>query len=499
MTIMLRKLTVFTGLLALLLAALPHREGIAQDLPAAEVRVMSFNIWLGGELVDFSQVAAVIQASGADIVGMQEATGNVRVVADALGWHYASERTQILSRFPLIDPPGADGHYVLAQIAPGQVVAVANVHLPSDPYGPYQARDGAPADDVLALETDTRLAALQPTLDALAPLVADGVPVFLTGDFNTPSHLDWTEAASESRGLPYALAWPVTLAAQQAGFMDTYRAAHPDPVARPGITWTYGYPYPRLNDGEMLDRIDLVLAAGNVTVLDSQIVGPGGSPDADIEISPFPSDHRAVVTHARVTPVVPPLFVSADRRVLTQGDLAVIRYHAPDGEGTDRIALVPAGGDAAAPLMFLPPYEASFFGSVSFATHTLAPGAYDVVLLGADDTELSRNTFWVLSPDAAPQITAETAVYAAGEPVTVRWDNAPAYKWDWVGIYSAGDADLYNGYWAFAYTNASVSGSYTFTDADLGEAMLPPGEYVARLMHDDGYLVLAETTFTVGE
>ena len=38
---------------------------------------------------------------------------NTRTIADLLGW-YASERTSIISRFPLIDPSGGNGVYVYA-------------------------------------------------------------------------------------------------------------------------------------------------------------------------------------------------------------------------------------------------------------------------------------------------------------------------------------------------------------------------------------------------
>ena len=54
--------------------------------------------------------------------------------------------------------------------------------------------------------------------------------------------------------------WPAQKALLDAGFTDTYRAAHPDPAARAGITWTYGYPYPHLEANEQLDRIDFVMA-----------------------------------------------------------------------------------------------------------------------------------------------------------------------------------------------------------------------------------------------
>ena len=78
----------------------------------------------------------------------------------------------------------------------------------------------------------------------------------MTGDYNTPSHLDWTAAADAVRDdIHYPVAWPVTEALQRAGFRDTYRVVHPDPVATPGITWTYGYPFPRIAKDEVVDRM----------------------------------------------------------------------------------------------------------------------------------------------------------------------------------------------------------------------------------------------------
>ena len=80
-------------------------------------------------------------------------------------------------------------------VAPGKVVALGNLHLTSDPYGPDLLRDGSPIEEVLQGETDSRLAEIDPFAAAIEPLVAIGTPVIVTGDFNTPSHLDYTDAA----------------------------------------------------------------------------------------------------------------------------------------------------------------------------------------------------------------------------------------------------------------------------------------------------------------
>jgi endonuclease/exonuclease/phosphatase family metal-dependent hydrolase len=464
---------------------------------AATLRVMTFNIWLGGELVDFGKVVEAIQAANADVVGLQESEGNVRRLAQALGWQHVNERMQIISRFPLIDPPGGDGTYLFVQIAPGQVVAMGNVHLPSSPYGPELLRDGSPLADVMENERVTRLAALQPSLTALPMLVAQGVPVFLTGDFNTPSHLDWTEAMTKVRDqVKMAVEWPVTKALETAGLTDAYRAVHVDPTRRIGITWTPGYPVPRLKPDEVVDRIDLIFVGGNVEVLSAEIVGEAGGQDVDIPIAPFPSDHRGVVATVKVTPATPPVFVAVKDRAVRVGDAIVVRYHAPGGEEADRIGIVPAGASVDSLIMSLPPMEASFHGAVTFGSTTLVPGEYAVVLIDAEGKERSRSQFWVVAQGAVPMITPTAPVFAAGEPITVRWENAPGYRWDWVGIYAAGDPDLYN-YLGFAYTRAAIAGTLSLGAAELGEALLPAGQYEARLMRDDGYFWLASARFEV--
>ena len=400
-----------------------------------------------------------IEGARADIVGLQEAEGNTRRVAAALGWPYWSDRLHVVSRFPLIDPPAAKGEYVLVQVRPGEVFALANVHLTSDPYGPYAVRDGRSLARVLALERRTRLPEINATLAAVAPVLRRGVPTLMTGDFYTPSHLDWTAAVDAVRpDVRYPVAWPVTTALASAGFQDAYRATHPDPVAAPGITWTFGYPFPRRAADEVIDRIDLIEASAGVEVLDSGIAGPPGTPDVTVPIDPYPSDHRAVVAHVRLAPSVPSPFASVLHRRVVRGEPIGVRYAAPRGEGSDQLAIVRAGNPAAGAIMTLPPQEASFFGSVSFGSGGLAPGRYDALLVTGRDRVLSRSTFWVVRPAARASVRAPRRV-RAGAPIRVAWRDAPGFRRDWVGVWKAGANDLYNDYLTFAYTGAKVAGS----------------------------------------
>jgi endonuclease/exonuclease/phosphatase family metal-dependent hydrolase len=128
---------------------------------------------------------------------------------------------------------------------------------------------------------------MRDTLRRIDESSADGVPVVLVGDFNCPSHLDWPDVV-----------WPVTKAAEEAGFADSYREAHPDPAAAPGHTWSPIHAVHEDGSGrpEPQDRIDYVLHRG-LTVRDARTVVTGSPhPWPDVTDNDWPSDHAAVVT-----------------------------------------------------------------------------------------------------------------------------------------------------------------------------------------------------------
>ena len=70
--------------------------------------------------------------------------------------------------------------------------------------------------------------------EAMSELIDDGYPVFLTGDFNQPSSLDYTEETVGTRKeITEPVPWPVSEELFDLGFRDTYREVHPDPVEDP--------------------------------------------------------------------------------------------------------------------------------------------------------------------------------------------------------------------------------------------------------------------------
>ena len=460
------------------------------------LRVMSFNIFYGGDELNLQtrqfckdpagcpetldQVAKAIRASGAEVVGLNEATMNTCPLAQKLGWH-CSARTQVISRYRIVDPPGANGLYVFVEPLPGRVVAVSDVHLPADPYGPYELRDGATVAEVLELENDLRLPDIQDELQGLPPLAARGIPVFLTGDFNTPSHLD----------AAHGVEWPVSKALTNAGFKDSFRVVHPDPVAKPGFTWTPGSP-----EGEKVevhDRIDWVLSMGSATASASKVVGEGGNPNTDIAVDPWPSDHRGIVSTFNVTPAPMPTLVAVGERSLERGQTLHVRFH-----GGASVALVSGSTTATSKST-----GGAADGTLSFATTNLPSGAYQAVLRNASGQALSRSSFWLYAPGTPTTVTTSKTTYKVGEPITVSWKKAPGMKFDWLGVYASGEnADnphastcsagtCGNGhYLLYGYTRNTIEASTRFGRGALAGYRTWPlgtGTYQIRLLLDDGY------------
>ncbi len=130
---------------------------------------MEFNIEYGGTQVDFRSVPKAIEAAGADVVAIEEGYAQMPRIARALGWDYFDNRTQIVSKFPLL-APADDSLFTYVEVEPGRVIAIGNVHLPSQSYGPFHIRAGMSVDDVVAIENRLRVPAVQPTVEALSSL-----------------------------------------------------------------------------------------------------------------------------------------------------------------------------------------------------------------------------------------------------------------------------------------------------------------------------------------
>jgi len=295
--------------------------------------IMSFNAWGAGQNAGKTTVEtiAVIRAAQADLIGLQEVRAEsvpcrseycppqgpsaAAEIATALGFHvYAQEKLNdalwanaILSRYPIL---GASEHDLGVRVdVHGQEIWLFNIHPTDYPYQPYQLLGieygAAPfihtAGEAVRYASRTRGSALQLLQQDLAT-VSPAALTIITGDFNEPSQLDWTDAAVAAGLQPLAVRWPLTRALKEAGFVDAFRSAHPDVVAKPGFTWSPLIAADTLATDKPMDhrdRIDFIFVRGQSVVVNEAAVIGESSAVADIVVTPWPSDHRAVV--ARIT------------------------------------------------------------------------------------------------------------------------------------------------------------------------------------------------------
>ncbi|MFZ6011482.1 MAG: endonuclease/exonuclease/phosphatase family protein [Bacteroidota bacterium] len=265
-----------------------------------EIKVMTFNILY---TTDNESTLKVLQEADADIIGVQETSpGRLRDLAQKLRYHYLSfkkttanmsdQDTGILSRFP-ITRFLTNG--VVVKVNPSLQVAVFSVHLSPYPYEPYDFRDGfiSTAAQAVASATAVRIPEIDPVLLEIADLQQEGIPVFLTGDFNEPSHLDWT-AGTASKNLHFGkiVEWPVSKKVLQLGMIDAYRNKLPDPANFPGNTWTTWEAA-----DEVYDRIDIIYHTPSpaYTLTDIRLVGGTSDLAAGIKVENYGSDHYGVI------------------------------------------------------------------------------------------------------------------------------------------------------------------------------------------------------------
>jgi hypothetical protein len=312
--------------------------GCQQSRPPPDtLLVLTFNIFGGGDGLRrlgmsskqfgpsrIDELAEIVRLSGAGVVGLQE-EGTIDLRKElGPGWtRYGS----VYSRWPL-EAITLSNHLSVLRLrfASGRCVVLVNVHWWQRGYPPFRIRDllreGALPEDPedlerMILEGVHYAPGRGPdrTLEVLEPYLASGDPVVLMGDFNEPSHLDWTRRAAREgldrwvgnptpKPLRFELAWRGSTELQAAGLRDAYRTVFPDEVAKPGITWTPPHKMKRYQPyaEEVLDRIDFIYFGGQgIEVEDAAVVGEDPAWAEIVYEGPWPSDHRAVLARFALT------------------------------------------------------------------------------------------------------------------------------------------------------------------------------------------------------
>lgn len=315
-----------------------------------ELKLMTFNIWQEGTMVDngLDKIRDVILETNPDIIGFTEVrnykeedwTAKIVKKLKEKGVNYKGMYiggdVSIISKYPIIASDviySGEGSVVKFNVKlESQTIVVAVAHLDYTGYACYLPRayyGGTPnwnaitdkegnkspitdVDDILAYNSkSTRAAQINAFLDAVKE---ETNPVILMGDFNEPSHLDWTEkAAHRFDHYGVVINWPSTYELFKNGFIDAYRNYFPDELNHPGITW------PSLAHGkgstswaplsDERDRIDYIFYKGNgIKTTSATLVGPKESYAFDKLVTThtddenfvadtldWPSDHKAVM------------------------------------------------------------------------------------------------------------------------------------------------------------------------------------------------------------
>lgn len=293
----------------------------AATAPAADrMRVLVWNTERGSNPYGpdgKERVLKVIRDSGADVVLWQESypIGDEGPklsawVAEQLGWQVwqgESPHLAVATRFEIVEQHfHHPWHGVGARLRDDEGREFLAWSIWLDWRSPVQwlAQDKPDATDAELLACDTeksdRFKQAQTLLDALDGMghLETEVPLLLGGDWNSSSHLDWTDD-DPSHPWRRKLPLPISRLVHGAGFTDAYRLVRPKIEAFDN-TWT-----PRqdkrdngLDDPpERIDRLYLRNAAGKPGLVPvAATVLPEDRDDAagPKETAVFPSDHAAV-------------------------------------------------------------------------------------------------------------------------------------------------------------------------------------------------------------
>lgn len=241
-----------------------------------DLTVLSWNVWHGGHSKTYPEkgcegTIGILKKSNADVILMVETYGAAPMIADSLGYQYnlISSNLCIFSRYPIVekyafqDSIGTFNFGGVEIDMDGTPVRLFDTwlhYLPDMRLVPT----GKTEEEILAWDdAGTRDEEIRKIIGVLKPMIAesDSIPLIMGGDFNSHSHLDWTEATKNlyNHG-GAAVNWTVSKEMEAAGFKDSFREVNPDPVKNIGTTW--------LTDADSLetvnrqDRIDFIYYQG---------------------------------------------------------------------------------------------------------------------------------------------------------------------------------------------------------------------------------------------
>lgn len=316
---------------------------------ATEVKFMHLNIWVDATVVTngLTYIRDIVAEVNPDIVCFVEVTNQsgdwtTKLVNElaSIGHYYHrgyvnGSDASIISKFPI----NSAGPLLRSTVSifdvdvHGKSIVVAAAHLDYTYYACYLPRgyrcggsppyngwsqigspDPQPVTDLSIINQQNLGSQRDEQIGAFLDYVATETrPIVLMGDFNEPSHEDWTENQAnlfDHHGVVFE--WTTTKSLTDHDFTDAYRKVYPDEVLNPGITWP-AYATGKGNTSwtpksDDRDRIDFIFYKGEgMVATDAAVVGPkeayaksvlttenNGNDKFLADTLPWPSDHKGV-------------------------------------------------------------------------------------------------------------------------------------------------------------------------------------------------------------
>lgn len=319
----------------------------SKSVDQQHLRVLQLNIWQEGTMVPngMEGIAGIIEQISPDVVFLCEIRNyneekfmpRLLAALNEKGLDYYGESLDvsvgILSKYKIENPQSVftlddkSRPMIKGTISiNGQNLTLYSAHLDYTHYECYLPRGysgttwkklDTPVTNVQYILEANRLSYRD---EAIAAFVEDanteieqGNIVIMGGDFNEPSHLDWQENTKNLRDHNGVMIdWDCSVMLAAAGYIDSYREIHPDPVQYPGFT------FPSANKNvdisklawapevDERDRIDFIYyyPVDGIKLEAAKIVGPTesvyygaiGPHDAKDEFiepnSIWPTDHK---------------------------------------------------------------------------------------------------------------------------------------------------------------------------------------------------------------
>lgn len=304
---------VLPAILVALLMLSSCNQNSGKPSAAKTLKVLSWNIWHGGHYKTYGQEACdatigIIRKSGADVVLMIETYGASDAVADSLGFYHRliSSNLSIYSRYPIkktytypdsISTFNFGGVEIDIDGIPVRVFDTWIHYLPDMRLVPVDLSE----KEILDWDdAGTRDDEIRTILTVINPMIeqTDSVPLIIGGDFNSHSHLDWTEATKNLYNHGGAVVrWTVSSLMSDAGFYDSFRQLNPDPVKSLGATWLTAAD--SIETPNRNDRIDFIYYRGaTIKAVESQTYDCELAKPFEFmgETFIYPSDHGFVLT-----------------------------------------------------------------------------------------------------------------------------------------------------------------------------------------------------------